>query len=82
MRIVLVTFSVAALVILPMTAARAESDIERAIANGIASNLKESGRLHGYKIGIKMKVAAAMVRPVYIPASRYFFGNRLPRYPA
>jgi hypothetical protein len=59
MRIVLVTFSVAALAILPMTAARAESDIERAIANGIASNLKESGRLHGYKIGIKMKADTA-----------------------
>lgn len=59
MRIVLVTFSVAALAILPMTVARAESDIERAIANGIATNLKESGRLHGYKIGIKMKADTA-----------------------
>jgi len=41
------------------THVRAESPVEKAIATEIATNLKESGQMRDYKIGIKMKGSTA-----------------------
>ena len=55
MRTVLVMLAIMALGLPRTSEARAESEVEKAIATEIANNLKNSGRMHGYKIGIKMK---------------------------